>query len=160
MEINILEWRSSQVANDDQQPETLLSLSKEGMNPITFHGETADVLKFALTHSNGEQLDSVLTSQESEIAYWRRQYNENYEAASCAQLNAFAITSPHEFITKRMENMSRATMELTKLVGNQETARLLSEAEHAEETISTEPSYLKVGNDVGKTDAHKGLTLL
>jgi len=75
-------------------------------------------------------------TRESEIVYWRRQYDENYEAALCARLDAYAITSPHAFITTRMENMSRATLELTKLVGNQETAKLLSGTEHEEKTTS------------------------
>ncbi len=80
-----------------------------------------------------------MNMQESEITYWRRQYEENYEAAFCARLDAFAITSPHEFITKRMENMGRATMELTKLVGKQETAKLLSGAEREEKMTSDKP---------------------
>ncbi len=67
----------------------------------------------------------VQKSQESEIAYWRRQYEENYEAAYCVRLDAYAVTSSHEFITRRMENMGRATMELIKLVGKQETAQML-----------------------------------
>ena len=81
--------------------------------------------------TNDQQL-----KQESEIVYWRRQYEENYEAAYCARLDAFATTSPHEFITKRMENMGRAIIELTKLVGKQETAKLLSGVEVEEKTTS------------------------
>ncbi len=77
-----------------------------------------------------------MTTQESEIAYWRRQYEENYEAACCARLEAYAVTSPHEFITQRMENMSCATPELTRLVGKQETARLLCGVPAEEKTTS------------------------
>ncbi len=80
-----------------------------------------------------------METRESEIAYWTRQYEENYEAALCARLDAYAITSPHAFITKRMEDMGRATLELTKLVGKQETAKLLSGAEREEKTTSAEP---------------------
>ncbi|GAC1358162.1 MAG: hypothetical protein NVS4B11_34460 [Ktedonobacteraceae bacterium] len=55
------------------------------------------MLTFALTYSNTEQLVSVHRARESEIAYWRRQYEENYEAAACAQLNALTYTSVIRF---------------------------------------------------------------
>ena len=79
-----------------------------------------------------------MSSQESEIAYWRRQYEENYEGTCGTRLDAYAVTSPHEFITRRMENMSRATTELTKIVGKQEAARILFGVPSQEETTSTE----------------------
>ena len=66
-----------------------------------------------------------MKEQEHDIAYWRRQYEENYEAAQCASLNAFALTGRHDFSTKKMENMSRAMSELVQLVGGKETAILL-----------------------------------
>jgi hypothetical protein len=66
-----------------------------------------------------------MNTQEHDIAYWRRQYEENYEAAKCAPLNAFALTGRHDFITKKMENMSHAMSELVQLVGGKEAAILL-----------------------------------
>jgi hypothetical protein len=55
--------------------------------------------------------------KETEMAYWRRQYEENYEAAACAHLSAFAITAPHQFITTRMEHMAHALKEMVRLDG-------------------------------------------
>ena len=66
-----------------------------------------------------------MTTEEHDIVYWRRQYEENYEAAKCATPSAFALTGRHAFITKKMENMSRAMSELVQLVGGKETAILL-----------------------------------
>lgn len=61
------------------------------------------------------------------MAYWRRQFEENYEAAACARLDAYAITARHAFITKRMENMAHALKELSQLGGIQEVEALLRE---------------------------------
>ena len=55
--------------------------------------------------------------KETEMAYWRKQYEENYEVAACAHLNAFAITAPHRFITTRMENMAHALKKMVQLDG-------------------------------------------
>ena len=79
-----------------------------------------------------------MTTQEHDIAYWRRQYEENYEAAQCAPLNAFALTGRHDFITQKMENMSRATTELIKLVGTKEAAMLLEVLPREEQSCSEE----------------------
>ena len=115
-----------------QQSETFLREMQEGVQLSESYEEIENSLQSTLANDNVEP--PVPIRQEREIAYWRRQYEENYDAAFCARLDAFAVTSRHDFITKRMENMSRATMELTKLVGNQETAELLSGVEPKEKT--------------------------
>ena len=62
---------------------------------------------------------------ETEMAYWRRQYEENYESAYCTSGNAFAITAPHKFITRRMEKMADALQHIERLGGKQAVRSLL-----------------------------------
>lgn len=52
----------------------------------------------------------------SEVARLRRQIELEYEAAQRA-LTSPAITARHDFITQRMENMSRCVSRLVELVG-------------------------------------------
>ncbi len=79
-----------------------------------------------------------MNTQEHDIAYWRRQYEENYEAAKCATPSAFTITGRYAFITKKMENMSHATTELIKLVGSKEAAILLEMMPREEQSCGEE----------------------
>lgn len=73
--------------------------------------------------------------KETEMAYWRRQYEENYEAAQCVQVNSYAITAKHEFITKRMENMTYALRQISRLGGSQAIAAVLTREEVARDDV-------------------------
>ena len=67
-------------------------------------------------------------ANQSEVARLRKQYAEEYEAAQRG-LSGFATnTSRHQFITKKMENMERCQTQLATLVGEQEAARIVSDA--------------------------------
>lgn len=63
---------------------------------------------------------------ESEVARLKRQIAEEYQAAQQA-LTGLAITSPHAFITARMENLERCRQKLCVLVGEQESAKIVAE---------------------------------
>lgn len=56
------------------------------------------------------------SSSMSEVARLRRQIELEYEAAQRA-LTSPAIIARHDFITQRMENMSRYMSQLVELVG-------------------------------------------
>ena len=61
----------------------------------------------------------------SEIARWRRQYEEEYEAAQRGLTGLAYGTARHEFITRKMENMQHCVQELTNIVGIQQACELL-----------------------------------
>jgi hypothetical protein len=64
----------------------------------------------------------------SEMAYWRRQYLEAYEAA-CNPLTGYAITGRHDFINKRLERMGAALTALRSIGGDEEARRAMLECE-------------------------------
>ncbi len=64
----------------------------------------------------------------SEVARLRQQYAEEYEAAQRGLSGLAMGSARHAFITRKMANMCVCQLELAKLVGEQEAARLLNEA--------------------------------
>jgi hypothetical protein len=62
----------------------------------------------------------------SEVARLRQCIQEEYEAAQRA-LHAPAMVAKHEFITKHMENMQKAHVQLQMIVGEQEAIKLVAE---------------------------------
>ena len=54
--------------NNDQQPETILHLSKEGTDLGEFHGGLEDLLKFAIAHGIEAQLDGMHVAREGIIS--------------------------------------------------------------------------------------------
>ncbi len=70
-----------------------------------------------------------MTEQEnkSEVARLMQQITEEYEAAHRG-LYSPAITTPHSFITTRMENMGKLQEELQQVVGEHDAMALLVEA--------------------------------
>ena len=63
---------------------------------------------------------------ESEVARLMQQIAAEYQAAQSA-LTGLAITSRHEFITRKMENLERCREQLSTLVGEEESAKLVAE---------------------------------
>jgi hypothetical protein len=63
----------------------------------------------------------------SEITHLRNTIEEEYRAAQRA-LYEPAMVGKHEFITKRMENMHVAHVELQAIVGEDEAIKLVIEA--------------------------------
>jgi predicted Co/Zn/Cd cation transporter (cation efflux family) len=64
---------------------------------------------------------------QSEVARLMQQIALEYQAAQRA-LESVAMTATHEFITKRMENMSSIRDELAQHVGEDAATRMLCEA--------------------------------
>lgn len=62
----------------------------------------------------------------SEVAKLLENIRLSYEAAQRA-LYAPSVTAPHEFITKRMENMQEAHAKLQIIVGEHEATRLMAQ---------------------------------
>jgi hypothetical protein len=60
----------------------------------------------------------------SHVAQLRQRIQQEYEAAQRA-LSAPAITAPHQFITRRMENIYEAHARLKQLVGQEEATRIM-----------------------------------
>jgi len=50
--------------NNEQQPETILHLSKDGKDLTKFHGGLENLLKFAIAHGIEEQLDGLHVARE------------------------------------------------------------------------------------------------
>lgn len=65
--------------------------------------------------------------QQSEVARLRQQIADEYLAATRGLTGLALGTARHEFITARMENMSRCQAQLNELVGEREGAKLLAE---------------------------------
>jgi hypothetical protein len=63
----------------------------------------------------------------SEVARLLQQIEAEYGAAKRG-LEGYAIAARHEFITARMERMAQHHAALINLVGEQEAARIISEA--------------------------------
>ena len=63
---------------------------------------------------------------QSEVARLLEQIRLSYEAAKLG-MQGVAITAPHEFITKRMENMQQAHAVLEGIVGSDEAVKLVVE---------------------------------
>jgi hypothetical protein len=57
----------------------------------------------------------------SEVARLLQKIREEEEAAQRG-LHSYAITSRHEFITSRMENMTRCVKELAEVIGSEDAA--------------------------------------
>lgn len=64
----------------------------------------------------------------SEVARLRQLYAEEYEAAQRGLTGLAMGSARHAFITRKMANMYACQLELAKLVGEQEAARLMDEA--------------------------------
>jgi predicted Co/Zn/Cd cation transporter (cation efflux family) len=64
---------------------------------------------------------------QSEVARLMQQIALEYQAAQRA-LESVAMTAQHEFITKRMENMSSIRDELARHVGEDAATRMLCES--------------------------------
>jgi hypothetical protein len=64
----------------------------------------------------------------SEVARIKKQIEDEQVAASQGLHGLAQGVSRHEFITKRMERQGQLHDELKKLVGEEEAARILSEA--------------------------------
>ena len=64
---------------------------------------------------------------QSEVARLRALMDSEREAMRLI-MNGFAVTSTHEFITARMENMGVYHEELKELIGEQEATRHLAAA--------------------------------
>jgi len=67
------------VATNDQQPETILHLSKDGKDLTEFHGGLEDLLKFAVAHGIEEQLDGLHVAREVRSPSQHRQEDNQYE---------------------------------------------------------------------------------
>src|SRR5260370_32616687 len=63
--------------------------------------------------------------QGSDIKRLLRKIEEEYKAAYNGMYAFSSGTSRHEFINAKMENVGRYGVELTKLVGEEEAARLI-----------------------------------
>lgn len=70
----------------------------------------------------------TLEESKSEVARLRQQYAEEYIAAQRGLTGLAMGSARHAFITRKMERMSEVQVELSKLVGEEEAARLLNEA--------------------------------
>jgi len=62
---------------------------------------------------------------ETELRQLLRKIEEEYEAAYSGMYAFSSGTSRHEFMNAKMENVGRYGVELTKLVGEEEAARLI-----------------------------------
>ena len=62
----------------------------------------------------------------SEVAHLLARIDAEYQAAQRG-LNGTAITAPHEYITERMENLSRVREDLVQTLGETEGNRLFCE---------------------------------
>jgi len=71
----------------------------------------------------------------SEVARLMRQIDLEYEAADRA-MNGFAVTGSHDFINARMENVGICFQELREMVGDQQAAVLLLQAEQARDSTA------------------------
>lgn len=72
----------------------------------------------------------------SEVARLMRQIDQEYEAADRALHGFAAGTARHDFINTRMENVGNCYHELREMVGDQQAATLILQAEQAR--VSTE----------------------
>jgi hypothetical protein len=66
----------------------------------------------------------------SEIARLLHQFQQEEEAAKRG-LEGFSVTSRHDFISARMENMGRCVRALAQILGSEEAAIALVVAEQA-----------------------------
>jgi hypothetical protein len=66
-----------------------------------------------------------MQNNQSEIRMLLQQVEQEYQAAQAA-LHGYAITSSHEFITARLENMGRLHEHLEQMVGA-DAIRLIAE---------------------------------
>jgi hypothetical protein len=94
----------------------------------------------------GEQCMMDDATIASEVARLRRQIELEYEAAQRA-LTAPAITARHDFITQRMENMSRCVGKLVELVGPQQAGAILWDRQSASMRNNTDEQSL-AGNTI------------
>lgn len=62
---------------------------------------------------------------QSEVARLLRQIKDEYEAAQRGLTGLALGTSQHDFITKRMEGIEEARVQLTQIVGKDEAMRLV-----------------------------------
>ena len=74
---------------------------------------------------------------QSEVARLMQQIELEYQAAQRA-LESFAMTAKHDFITKRLENISSIRDELALHVGEETATKLLCESCSQAETGHTE----------------------
>jgi hypothetical protein len=68
----------------------------------------------------------ALEEHDSEVAQLLARFRAEYEAAQLG-LSGFACTSPHKFITSKMENMWRVHVELQALVGDAAMGMIVAE---------------------------------
>ncbi len=66
-----------------------------------------------------------MQNNQSEIGVLLQQIEQEYQAAQAA-IHGYAVTSSHEFITVRLENMSRIHDHLQQIVGN-DAIKLIAE---------------------------------
>lgn len=103
-------------------------------------------------------------NDKSEVARIRAAISEEYEAAQRG-LHGYAESASHAFITARLENVGKLHEELKDLVGDQEAAKIVTEAMDAQggtETLqrlidewNAVPSYFeryKRAKEEGKSD--------
>jgi hypothetical protein len=79
-----------------------------------------------------------LTNPNSEVARLLQRITEEYEAAERA-MNGFAVTSQHEFITARMEQMGLCHLQLQGLVGEMEATQMVADTLARAGTEKIEP---------------------
>lgn len=65
-----------------------------------------------------------MPSNQSEVRRLLQQIEQEYQSAQAA-LTGYAITAQHEFITARLENLSRAHNHLQQLVGADATRLMI-----------------------------------
>lgn len=68
-----------------------------------------------------------ISESRSEVARLMQEITLQYEAAERA-LHGYAVTSKHEFITARLENIGTCHEQLKTLVGEETAVQLLGEA--------------------------------
>src|SRR5579859_4884405 len=81
-------------------------------------------LSFGTQHSNWQKKQKRGESMSSDVARWREQYELEYQAAKRG-LEGVAIVAPHQFITRRMEQMWEHFQQLAQEVGQSEAHRLV-----------------------------------
>jgi hypothetical protein len=67
-----------------------------------------------------------MSQNQSEVAHLKQRIVEEYEAGKRG-LEGLAVNARHEFITARMENMSRCQKQLITLVGNEQASKIIAE---------------------------------
>jgi hypothetical protein len=68
-----------------------------------------------------------MLENQSEVAQLKQRLVAEYEAGKRGLEGLALGAARHDFITKRVENMSRCQMQLVKLVGNEQASKILTE---------------------------------